>query len=129
MWVTVEQGTERGVWLSEAEPPPPPTTAYMVAIANPPTASVRRVDPPPELAEAEVLGTVPLAVSIEYGDPEARLANYGFDGPVKPLIDSLWPVLGGGPGQPDDHRIRHLETLRGTVEGARVWDWPLPGAD
>ena len=36
------------------------------------------------------------------------ITDFDFTGFVKPTLDRLWPVIGGSPGHPNDHRIQQL---------------------
>lgn len=40
------------------------------------------------------------------------ITDFGFEGFVKPTLDQLWPLLGGEPSKPHDHRIRRLVVMR-----------------
>jgi hypothetical protein len=104
---------------------PPPEAGRRVVIAGPPQQSVRRNDVLPELADVSQVG-VDGAVGcyLRFGDAGVPIGDFGFDGPIKPLIDALWPMLGGEPHRPADHRIRDLRVERGGgFEGVEVILW------
>lgn len=44
---------------------------------------------------------------------------------IHAAIDALWPLLGGGPHRPHDHRIRDLRVIRTTGPSNSVALWPL----
>jgi hypothetical protein len=61
-----------------------------------------------------------------YASPAVRQRRFAIDlaseainlggiatGPVKTLIDGMWPILGGRPGAPDDGRITALVVRKG----------------
>jgi hypothetical protein len=68
-----------------------------------------------------VLSAVPpspvgrVAVALRFGKPRLNLGDTAT-GPVKSVIDGLWPLLGGKPGQGEDWRIRALQLTRGAPE-------------
>ncbi len=51
-------------------------------------------------------------VKIQFNSHGVNLGNIS-SGTVKPIIDCLYPVLGGKPGAPDDHAIRTLIAEKG----------------
>jgi hypothetical protein len=67
----------------------------------------------PEFAEwvvSHMVGPLngrPAAVRLWFSDSATNLGEIAT-GRSKPLIDCLWPVLGGRPGAPDDWRIQDL---------------------
>ena len=67
-------------------------------------------------------GTVITSTVIHVPPPDLTM-----EGPVKPLIDALWPVLGGTSHAPADHRIRDLRVTRSASPGggAEVAVWKL----
>jgi hypothetical protein len=115
VWATVEVGEPEGVWVSEEAPPSPPADAEVrLVIARPPVGSKRRDEPLPELRDAAPLGVgEPLGLHLAFHDPAARVGDFGFTGPVKPLIDALAPLFGGTLHAPHDHRVRDLRVVRG----------------
>jgi hypothetical protein len=126
VWATVAVGATPGVRITEAAPPQPPADAVTFVIARPPRKSVRALTALPELTEAIVLGTDgPLGCHLALG-PAAGPLLFGFEGPIKPTIDALWPVLGGVSTRPADHRIRDLRVrLDPSCVGAVVSIWLL----
>lgn len=63
------------------------------------------------------------AVRLQFGPQRVNLGDYAYP-PVKPLLDGLWPVLGGSPKAPEDWRIRELFLQKGVSldqEGVGIW--------
>jgi hypothetical protein len=56
-----------------------------------------------------------LAVALEFGDLRVNIGDVAT-GPVKSLIDCLQPIIGGRPGNPDDHRITRLLVAKGVAD-------------
>jgi hypothetical protein len=51
---------------------------------------------------------------------------FGFEGPIKPTIDAMWPLLGGAAHSPADHPIRDLRVRTNpSATGVIVALWPL----
>jgi hypothetical protein len=119
VWVLVEVGNEPGLWVRDVAPPEPAPSTVTFYLARPPTASLRGVAALPELEQATPMGLPDQAVgaSLRFDSAEAQIANFDFSGPVKKVIDSLWPVLGGTAKSPADHRIRDLRITRGAAPG------------
>lgn len=126
VWATVDVGNNPGVLVS-AEPPPRSDMGRWVSISDPPNRSIRRYDVLPELADVEPVGAnSSLGCHLLFGDPDTPIGDFGFEGPIKPLIDVLWPLLGGEANNPADHRIHDLRVDRSTgVEGVDVTIWEL----
>ena len=57
----------------------------------------------------------PVGVSITFRDGRLNLGDIGA-GPIKILIDGLWPLLGGCRGQPNDDRVTALVARKGVVD-------------
>ncbi|MEW6280378.1 MAG: hypothetical protein AB1758_17240 [Candidatus Eremiobacterota bacterium] len=83
--------------------------------------SVRHEQCHPALAGLK-FGPLPgsVQVHLEAHDSDLRLTDFGFTGFIKPTIDQLWPVLGGAPGKPEDHRIRRLVVSRSSADRDRT---------
>jgi len=126
LWATVELGTQPGVEISELEPPAVPAEATTVHLANAPQRSVRTLERLVELVEHAPIATdEPCGCALTLGR-DTRGLVFGFEGPIKPTIDALWPLLGGTPHAPEDHRIHDLRvTADATVTGVSVALWPL----
>jgi len=131
IWLTMEKTSEeeKGMVLCH-EPPAEPSAGTVrvdVVIANPPKSSIRGTNLP-ELAGHEELSDEPwLGLDLTFGQ-EVDIGEFGFDGPVKGLIDAMYPVLGGRSGHPADHRLHDLRIRRdvrddGSVR-ARFWYSP-----
>jgi hypothetical protein len=115
VWVTVSEGETEGVAISDTPAPAPPPDAFEVLIAEPPTRSVRRDDSLPELTDVVAIGVdEPVGLHLTINRPTAAIGDFKFEGPVKPLIDALAPLLGGVQGRPHDHRVRDLRVVRGS---------------
>lgn len=78
-----------------------------------------------EMAGMQVVGSdQPLGCHLAFGDRHTPIGDFGFEGPIKPLIDALWPLLGGVSGRPADHRIRDLRVVSGAgMVGVEVTLW------
>lgn len=126
LWAVVELGSEPGVEISEGPPPPAPSTAMCIRLSSVPTRSDKANPAFAELEAVEALvGNEALGCRIALGADTAGIV-FGFNGPVKPTIDGLWPLLGGTLGRPADHRIRDLRIeLDPDLRGAEVSLWPL----
>lgn len=124
IWATTVVGDRPGVTIA-GERPPAPYLAAQAMIADPPRMSVRRDDVLAELVDATpIRDDGPLGCHLRFGDPDAPIGDFGFEGPIKPLIDALWPLLGGEAHKPADHRIHDLRVERGVaVQGVEVTVW------
>jgi hypothetical protein len=125
VWATVEVGPVPGVEIGEAAVPPAPAPAVRVHLASAPRRSVRSVERLVELEGHEPVGVdAPCGCSITLG-PETDGIVFGFEGPVKPTIDALWPLLGGAAHAPADHRIQDLRVCVDDTVGVEVAVWEL----
>ncbi|MHB1447006.1 MAG: hypothetical protein ACYCZV_15325 [Acidimicrobiales bacterium] len=126
VWATVAVGATSGVAIATDVPPDPPADAIALHIAAPPTRSVRREERLAELAEAIALeGDGAVGCYLTLG-ADTRGLIFGFEGPIKPTIDALWPLLGGTARAPADHRIRDLRVRRDPEgRGIAVALWPM----
>lgn len=127
VWATVEVGIHPGVVITDAPPPPPPASSVTLHLATAPSRSVRTSECLAELLDQAPVGTEePCGCSLILG-PDTTGVVFGFDGPIKPTIDALWPLLGGAAHAPADHRIRDLRVSRDPLRaGVQVALWPLP---
>ena len=66
-----------------------------------------------------VLGGASAAVSLSFARTSINLGDTAT-GSIKPLIDGLWPVLGGHAGDPQDWRIRRLSATKGRLPTGAV---------
>ncbi|MBX3003127.1 MAG: hypothetical protein KF828_04155 [Anaerolineales bacterium] len=109
IWATVELGDKPGVEITNGSPPPSPIGGLRVVLKNPPLRSIRTSKPLLELVEANLFGepSQPCGCEIRIGMNASGIA-FGFEGPIKPTIDALWPLLGGTFKSPADHRVRDL---------------------
>lgn len=126
LWATVEVGDQPGVAIASGPPPPLPSEALRVHLRTPPRRSVRTDDRLSELLDAVIIGTdESCGCSLVLGNDTKGLV-FGFEGPVKPTIDALWPLLGGTAHRPADHRITDLRVqLDPTIVGIAASVWPL----
>jgi hypothetical protein len=77
---------------------------------------------------AVAIGTIQgrAAVRLTFATPTINLGE-AATGPVKPLLDCLWPVLGGNPVAPEDWRIGVLLLEKGAgQEGVELWVAEMP---
>lgn len=129
LWATVELGDRPGVGIFNEAAPGPPDGATSVHLQEPPTRSVRSRECLEELVDAVVLGTdEPCGCALVLGRDTAGV-EFGFEGPIKPTIDALWPLIGGAAHRPADHRIRDLRvTFDSDALGISVALWLLADA-
>jgi hypothetical protein len=114
VWVTVKEGTGVGVHVTSIPPPPAPLGALEFYVKTPRSRSARPVVQMGELADLPVLGTADQSIGLELAfDADEAIADFGFNGPVKPLIDGMENILGPGPHGPADHRIKDLRIRKG----------------
>ena len=52
------------------------------------------------------------AISLSFGTDRINLGDIAT-GPVKAVIDNLYPIIGGAPGGPEDWRINRLFVRKG----------------
>lgn len=127
VWLTMTTKVDdgQGVEIVYEAPPQPETTALDVVIADPPALSVLGTVLP-ELVDGEELSASPwLGLDLTFG-AQVDSAEFGFAGPIKPLIDAMGPVLGRDKrGGPADHRLHDLRIRSdGSADGsvqARFW--------
>lgn len=127
LWATVELADTPGVEIAHLAPPPAPKDSLLISLMRPPLRSVRTLEPLAELKNIEFLGSkdAPCGCFLTLGY-DVRGLVFGFEGPIKPTIDALWPILGGSHHQPADHRIRDLRVLRdNSLSGINVALWLL----
>lgn len=126
LWATVDAGSEPGVEIAEQRPLSPPGSAVAVKLESAPQRSVRTTERLAELVEhAPLVGDEPCGCFLTLGRDTAGVV-FGFEGPIKPTIDALWPHLGGAAHSPADHRIRDLRVSRDESQtGALVALWPM----
>lgn len=126
LWATVEVGVAPGVGITSGPPPPTPGDALRVHLRNPPRRSARTEDRLAELVDAVVLGTEEACGCALVLGGDTKGLVFGFEGPVKPTLDALWPLLGGTAHRPADHRITDLRVqLNPGANGIAVALWPL----
>jgi hypothetical protein len=58
-------------------------------------------------ANIRKVNAAPFAVSLSFGSARVNIADVST-GPTKPIIDNLFPLIGGTVSQPDDWRIQSL---------------------
>lgn len=126
LWATVELGDDAGVEITEGAPPPPRSSSTCVVLASAAARSIRTEERLAELVDHTPLGSdEPCGCELVLGSDTAGVV-FGFEGPIKPTIDALWPLLGGAAHAPADHRIRDLRVRRDeTVTGVRVSVWSM----
>lgn len=129
VWVTLMPGAPAGVAIDDVLPPRPEISALDVYVVAPPPRSFRGTQLP-ELTSAIVLepATAPIGLELTFDSSEARIGQFAFDGPIKPLIDALGPLFGRYAYGPADHRVRELRITKGAHpdrSGVRVRAWLL----
>lgn len=115
VWVSMQLGQPAGVHISE-EISLSSLNLYEehLYIANPPTRSIRASAPLPELQGRCILGSnEPLGLKLQFDSNTARIGDFGFEGPIKPLIDSLGPLLGTYHQGAVGYRIHEIHISRG----------------
>jgi hypothetical protein len=128
-WAPVEADSEAGVDITEGKPPPTPTSEVTVRLASAPQRAIRTTERLAELVEHAPLGVdEPCGYSLTLGADTAGV-EFGFEGPIKPTIGALWPLLGGVAYAPADHRIRDLRVSRDASQtGVLVAVWSIKAA-
>jgi hypothetical protein len=134
VWVSEELGESSGVAIGDEVPPlPPELCEEPIYIANPPTQSVRSSIPLPELENRKMVGNdEPLGLVLTFDSNEARVGDFGFEGPIKPLIDRLGPLLGTYSQGVADYRIHEIRIFKGHQpddSGVTVGLWFLTPAE
>lgn len=107
----VSLGGPPGVFIEVGQnlPISVPTNCWMSRLI---IGSVKHLHADPALRNVRPFpGDTPLRVQLAVHEP-VSIADFGFTGFIKPTLDRLWPVVGGAPGRPHDHRIRHLIVRR-----------------
>ena len=132
VWASMHLSADPGLALTEQTPPNAPSNSVVIRLEAPPTKSVRRSAPLEELADVLLLGAdEPIGMDLAF-DGGIDISNFGFEGPIKPVIDLLEPLLGPSTYGPADHRIRELRVRKGQqpgVTGVTVSAWLLDEAD
>lgn len=118
VWVAMTKSQTPGVFIQEEEPGRLTLIDRAYYLEAPPKKSVKLVVSLPELAGAILLGFAePVSIQLIFDDPQTRIWDFSMEGPIKCVIDALWPVLGGAPNQGHDHRMRELRIFRGADPG------------
>lgn len=126
VWAVVEVGGQPGVEISARPPPPVPPSATTVHLRAAPRRSVRTTERLAELVDHAPIGVdEACGCSLTLGVDTPGLV-FGFEGPIKPTIDAMWPLLGGAAHSPADHPIRDLRVRTNpSATGVIVALWPL----
>lgn len=129
IWLTMSLVPEgdQGVEIGD-EPPPTPDPSSVVAdltVASPPNLSVRGTILLELADSSELLGADWLGLELTFGR-DVDIGEFGFAGPIKPLIDAMSPLLGRDrSGGPADHRLHDLrirkDERRNRSVGIRFW--------
>jgi hypothetical protein len=112
IWLTMclaSQGCE-GVEIANEQPPIPDPDSLVadVTVASPPNLSIRGTVLPELANTSELLDADWLGLELTFGN-EVDIGEFGFAGPIKPLIDAMSPLLGRDrSGGPADHRLHDL---------------------
>jgi len=115
VWVTTRIGNEPGVRVMDEAPPPSPQDVTTIVIESPRSRSVRPLVPMEAFIGLTPLGEPdqPIAIELAFAADSTAISDFGFTGPIKPLIDGMGTVLGPAPQGPADYRIRDLRVTKG----------------
>jgi hypothetical protein len=92
IWVELLLGGEPGTLIADRRPDRPFTPAVTIRIEQPRHKSVAGVRIP-EIADNDALGTEEhLGLELNFDNEGTVIGNFGFEGPIKPLIDGLQPI-------------------------------------
>lgn len=130
IWVTVSVGTAEGVLIDDAGPPIASSVEFEVDVPSPRRRSVRPLIPLVETHGMPVIEPIDATVGLELSFDAASepIGDFGFEGPIKPLIDALGDVLGTYSAGPRDYRVRELRVRKGQRPGGscvRLSIWRL----
>jgi len=130
LWAEMTIDSVLGVFVAEREPTAPAHLDVRAYVPRPPKRSSRPSAVLPELDGQSVLGEPdqPVGLWLSFDSDLVRVGALGLEGSVKTVIDNLWPLLGGKPHDPADHRIRDLRIVRGAdpaESGVTVGLWLL----
>ena len=129
IWLTMSlasQGCE-GVEIANEQPPTPDPGSLVadVTVANPPNLSILGTVLPELANTSELLDADWLGLELTFGN-EVDIGEFGFAGPIKPLIDAMSPLLGKDrSGGPADHRLHDLRirTDERSDQSVRIRFW------
>jgi hypothetical protein len=124
VWLTMVAGSEdeQGVELAHESPPAPEpdTVVTDLVIADPPRQSVRGAVIPELITTLELSDAPWLGLDLTFG-ANVDIGEFGFNGPIKPLIDAMSPLLGrDSRGGPADHRLHDLRIRQGSQTDGTV---------
>lgn len=130
IWVKMNEGTRPGLEFGEQEPPVPAKVEVSIYIALPRRRSVKPLVPMSEVAALSQLGLMdePLGLHLAFDSETEDIGRFDFEGPIKPLIDGLGPILGNAVQGPADYRIHDLRITKGhnpARSGVTVSAWRL----
>jgi hypothetical protein len=129
VWARMQLGEPAGLYVSEELPVPPPAASRAFEVRNPPRRSVKGVPALKELdSQLPIPGDDSLGVDLAFFDAAIPVADFGFEGPVKALLDALKPLFGTYSQSAKDYRIRELRIRRGVrpeADGVLVTIWSL----
>lgn len=114
IWLTMFTTDTRGVGLELVHERPPAAEEIVadVVISNPPTMSIRGTLIPELVGTTELSDSPWLGLELAF-PPHVDIGEFGFGGPIKPLIDAMQPLLGNDSrGGPADHRLHDLRICR-----------------
>lgn len=112
VWLTMVAGSEedQGVELVHESPPALEADTVLTYIVNkdPPKRSIRGTVIPELITAAELSGAPWLGLDLTFG-ADVDIGEFGFLGPIKPLIAAMTPLLGvDSRGGTADHRLHDL---------------------
>lgn len=107
----------------------PPKEAVAFRVADPPIRSRKDQQRLHEITEQTAIpGEHPLGVALEFDSATTAVGNFGFEGPIKAVLDALDPVFGHYAQGAKDYRMHELRLTRGGQpdgHGVSVAIWPL----
>ena len=124
IWLTMRLASDERIGMQLADEMPPETRrediVVEITIAQPPGESIRGTVLPELVGSAPLLDSDWLGLSLTFG-AAVDIGEFGFYGPIKPLIDAMGPLLGRDRrGGPADHRLHDLRITRDSRSDSSV---------
>lgn len=129
VWARFDLDESPGLYLSEETPPEPPPAVVALHLADPPTRSRKDQRRLNEItAQMAIHGDDALGVALGFDSATTRVGDFGFEGPIKAVLDALDPVFGQYAQGAKDYRMHELRITRGgrpDSHGVSVAIWVL----